>query len=162
MDEVSGIFKLLVKYVASELEELNSNNVQVHILGDWSGIPDDAQDSVRRAIETTHDNTGMVFSIAINYGGRAEIIRACNQIISEGLESVSEEEFEKRLYTASYPDPDVIIRTGGEYRLSNFLTWQSAYSELVVDDTYWPDFTPEKYERALEEYQGRSRRFGGL
>ena len=161
-DEVSGIFKLLVKYVASELDELNKNNVQVHIIGDWSKIPDDAQEAIKKALVTTKDNTGLVFNIAINYGGRAEIVRACKELIAEGIENITEEDFAKKLYTADCPDPDLIIRTGGEYRLSNFLTWQSAYSELVVVDTFWPDFTPEEYERALEIFQTRDRRFGGL
>lgn len=161
-DEVSGIFKLLVKYVASELDELNKNNVQVHIIGDWSKVPSDAQESITKAINTTQNNTGLVFNIAINYGGRAEIVKACNELIAKGDRGITEEDFAKMLYTANCPDPDVIIRTGGEYRLSNFLTWQSAYSELVVVDTYWPDFTPEEYERALEIFQTRDRRFGGL
>ncbi len=161
-DEVSGIFKLLVKYVASELDELNKNNVQVHIIGDWAKVPEDAQSSIKKAIETTKDNTGLVFNIAINYGGRAEIVKACNELIEEGARNITEEDFAKKLYTANYPNPDVIIRTGGENRLSNFLTWQSAYSELVVIDTYWPDFTPEEYEKALEIFQARNRRFGGL
>ena len=162
VEEVTGIFKLLVKYVASELDELNKNNVQVHIIGDWSKVPEDAQESIKKAINTTANNTGLVFNIAINYGGRAEIIRACNNLIAEGIENITEEKFAEALYTANCPDPDLIIRTGGEYRLSNFLTWQSAYSELVVVDTYWPDFTPAEYEKAIEIFQGRNRRFGGL
>ena len=161
-DEVSGIFKLLVKYVASELDELHKNNVQVNIIGDWSKVPDDAKKAITKAINTTKDNTGLVFNIAINYGGRAEIVMACKELIAEGIENITEEEFAKKLYTENCPDPDVIIRTGGEFRLSNFLTWQSAYSELVVVDTYWPDFTPDEYERALEIFQTRDRRFGGL
>ena len=161
-DEVSGIFKLLVKYVASELDELHNNNVQVNIIGDWSKVPDDAKKAIAKAIDTTKNNTGLVFNIAINYGGRAEIVKACKELIAEGIENVTEEEFAKKLYTANCPDPDVIIRTGGEFRLSNFLTWQSAYSELVVVDTFWPDFTPDEYERALEIFQTRDRRFGGL
>ncbi len=162
VDEVSGIFKLLVKYVASELDELNRNNVQVNIIGDWSKVPNDAQEAIKKALETTKLNTGLVFNIAINYGGRAEILNACNKLIAEGIENITEELFTEKLYTANCPDPDLIIRTGGEYRLSNFLTWQSAYSELVVVDTYWPDFTPEEYEKALEIFQKRERRFGGL
>ncbi len=162
IEEVSGIFKLLVKYVASELDELNRNNVMVNIIGDWSIIPEDAKKSVLKALETTKNNTGLVFNIAINYGGRAEIIRACNELIKEGKDSISEADFESKLYTNGCPDPDVIIRTGGEYRLSNFLTWQSAYSELVIVDCYWPEFNPSQYEAALEIYQSRNRRFGGL
>ena len=160
-DEVSGIFKLVVKYVNSELKELNENNVRVSILGDWSAIPKDSADSVRLAIKTTENNTGLKFNIALNYGGRAEITRAVNKLISEGKTSVTEDDISGALYTAGMPDPDVIIRTSGENRLSNFLIWQAAYSEIVLTDVYWPDFTPEEYERCIIEYQSRDRRFGG-
>ena len=160
-DEVSGIFKLVVKYVNSELKELNENNVRVGILGDWSAIPRDSADSVRLALKTTEKNDGLKFNIALNYGGRAEITRAVNKLISEGKTSVTEDDISGALYTAGMPDPDVIIRTSGENRLSNFLIWQAAYSEIVLTDVYWPDFTPEEYERCIAEYQGRDRRFGG-
>ncbi|MBR5756821.1 MAG: isoprenyl transferase, partial [Firmicutes bacterium] len=147
-DEVSGIFKLLVKYVAKELDELNKNNVIVNMLGDWSVLPSDARKSIEKAMKTTESNTGLTFNIAVNYGGRAEIVRAARLAIEQGIkpEELTEDKFSTLMYTAGMPDPDLIIRTGGEVRLSNFLTWQSAYSELVVTDTYWPDFTPEKYE----------------
>ncbi len=161
-DEVSGIFKLLVKYVASELDELNGNNVRVHVIGDASALPAEARRSIQEAVDATADNGGMVFNIAINYGGRAEILKACSELAADGKRNISEEDFAKKLYTSHCPDPDVIIRTGGESRLSNFLIWQAAYSELVVVDTYWPDFTPDEYEKALEIFQGRNRRFGGL
>ena len=160
-DEVSGIFKLVVKYVNSELKELNENNVRVSILGDWSAIPKDSADSIRLALKTTENNDGLKFNIALNYGGRAEITRAVNKIMSEGRTSVTEDDISGALYTAGMPDPDVIIRTSGENRLSNFLIWQAAYSEIVLTDVYWPDFTPEEYERCIIEYQSRDRRFGG-
>ena len=160
-DEVSGIFKLVVKYVNSELKELNENNVRVSILGDWSAIPKDSADSIRLALKTTENNDGLKFNIALNYGGRAEITRAVNKLISEGRTSVTEDDISGALYTAGMPDPDVIIRTSGENRLSNFLIWQAAYSEIVLTDVYWPDFTPEEYERCIIEYQSRDRRFGG-
>ena len=168
VDEVSGIFKLLVLYVASELDELNRNNVRVNIIGDWSAVPDDAQSSIKKALKTTESNTGLVFNIALNYGGRAEIVRGAKALAERvrdgGLDpsDITEDMFSETLYTGGMPDPDLIIRTGGEYRLSNFLTWQSAYSELVVTKLYWPDFTPEEYEKAIEEFQGRDRRFGGV
>lgn len=163
-DEVSGIFKLLIKYVESELKELYKNNVIVNLIGDWSVIPSDSKKAAERAIETTKNNTGLVFNIAINYGGRAEIVNAVKSAIEKGMapDEITEESFSELLYTKGMPDPDLIIRTGGEMRLSNFLTWQSAYSELVVVPTYWPDFTPEEYEKALEIYQQRDRRFGGV
>lgn len=167
-DEVSGIFKLLVRYVQQELRELNANNVRVQILGDWSAIPADAAESVKKALAETEKNTGLVFSIAINYGGRAEIARAA-RLIAEKVKAgeldpddIDENMISVNLYTSGMPDPDLIIRTGGEMRISNFLIWQGAYSELVVTPEYWPDFTPEKYEEAIAEFQRRDRRFGGI
>ncbi len=167
-DEVSGIFRLLVLYVAQELKELHQNNVKVQILGDWSALPEDAVKAVRKALDTTKDNTGLVFSIAINYGGRAEIARAARLIAEKAAageldpDAVDEKLFSDYLYTSDMPDPDMIIRTGGELRVSNFLIWQGAYSELVVTPVYWPDFTPEIYEEAIAEFQSRDRRFGGI
>ncbi|MBQ1908301.1 MAG: isoprenyl transferase [Firmicutes bacterium] len=161
-DEVSGIFKLLVLYVAQELKELDDNNVKVNILGDVSPLPEDAKNSIEKALRTTGNNTGLVFNIAINYGARAEIASAVNALIAEGRRDIVPDDISSRLYTAGMPDPDLIIRTGGEYRLSNFLLWQAAYSELVIRPEYWPDFTPEVFEEAISEYQGRDRRFGGV
>ena len=161
-DEVSGIFKLLVLYVAQELRELDDNNVKVNILGDVSPLPEDAKNSIEKALKTTGNNTGLVFNIAINYGARAEIASAVNALIAEGRRDIVPDDISSRLYTAGMPDPDLIIRTGGEYRLSNFLLWQAAYSELVIRPEYWPDFTPEVFEEAISEYQGRDRRFGGV
>ena len=160
-DEVAGIFKLVIKYVNSELKELNENNVRVGILGDWNAIPEDSAKSIRLALKTTENNDGLKFNIALNYGGRAEITRAVNMLISEGRTCVTEDDISGALYTAGMPDPDVIIRTSGENRLSNFLIWQAAYSEIVLTDVYWPDFTPEEYEKCIIEYQGRDRRYGG-
>ncbi len=160
-EEVSGIFKLLVLYVRSELADLNKNNVKIQLLGDISKLPEDARKAASMAVETTKNNTGLVFNIAINYGGRAEIIQAVNKAVKEGKEQ-SEESFSKLLYTSDMPDPDVIIRTGNEFRISNFLIWQCAYSEIVISPVYWPDFTPEEYEKCLLEYEKRDRRFGGV
>ena len=167
-EEVGGIFKLLVKFVGSELQELNDNNVKVNILGDWHDkLPEDDKASVQKALDTTKDNTGLVFNIALNYGSRAEIVRAVNFLMSNydhGTE-ISEEDISGALYTGdengNIPDPDLIIRTSGEERLSNFLLWQAAYSEFAFTDTLWPDFTPEEYESIVEEYRTRERRYGG-
>ena len=162
-DEVSGIFKLVVRYVQSELKELDENNVHVQILGDWDNlkVPEDSKQSIRLALETTSENNGLVFSIALNYGGRSEIVHAVNRLIASGCKEISEADISDNLYTAGIPDPDVIIRTSGENRLSNFLIWQAAYSEIVLTPVYWPDFTPEEYEKCIAEYQKRDRRFGG-
>ena len=163
-DEVFGIFKLLIKYVNSEIKELNENNVHVNILGDYSALPKDSIEAVEFALDTTKDNDGLVFSIALNYGGRDEIIRAIKKISESDIDvnKLTEEEFSKYLFTKDIPDPELIIRTSGEMRLSNFLTWQSAYSELVVTPVYWPDFSPTVYEDCIAEYQQRDRRFGGI
>lgn len=162
-EEVSGIFNLLIKYVNSELKELNDNNVKVNVLGDVTPIPQKALESLNTALEETKNNNGLQFNIALNYGSRAEIIRAVNKIVETGAGKVTEELMDKYLYTGEYsiPDPEVIIRTSGELRLSNFLMWQAAYSEFVFTDVLWPDFTPEEYEKCIEEYQSRDRRFGG-
>ena len=168
IEEVSGIFSLLVRYVAKELKELNANNVQIRMLGDIDPLPADAKKAAQKAVDSTKDNTGLIFCIAINYGGRAEIVRAARLLAKQAAEgqldpaSIDEALFASQLYTADLPDPDLIIRTGGEMRLSNFLTWQSAYSELYVTDTYWPDFTPERLNEAIEAFNGRERRYGGI
>ncbi|MCI9597777.1 MAG: isoprenyl transferase [Firmicutes bacterium] len=169
--EVTGIFKLLVTYVNSELQELIDNNVKVKVLGDYSSIPGDAKKSLEKTLEQTKDNTGLQFNIALNYGGRDEIRRAMRTIgeeIAQGKrrpEEITEELIGAYLFTgnqqANSPDPELVIRTSGEIRLSNFLLWQSAYSELVFTDVLWPDFTPEEYEKAICQYQSRQRRFGG-
>ncbi len=172
-EEVSGIFRLLIKYVESELRELMENNVRIRILGDYSPLPKDARKAVDRAIEETAGNTGLQFNIALNYGGRDEITRAVRKLAKEAAEGrinpeeITEEDISAGLYTGSGEggtgcgDPELIIRTSGEERLSNFLLWQCAYSEFVFTDVLWPDFTPEEFEKCIEEYQGRDRRFGG-
>ena len=163
-DEVSGLFKLIIKYFNSEIDELNENNVKVRILGDYSKLPQESIDALEGSISRTKDNTGLVFSVALNYGGRDEIIRAVKSIIDDGLysEEITEEVISSRLFTKDIPDPELIIRTSGEVRLSNFLIWQSAYSEIVITPVLWPDFTPEEYEKCIIEYQSRDRRFGGI
>lgn len=171
IEEVSGIFKLLVTWVASDLKGLIDNNVKVKVLGDYRALPEDAVKSLEKTLEATKNNTGLQFNIALNYGGRDEItkaVRAIGEKVKQGLmepEDINEESIAAELFTgvlqADVPDPELIIRTSGELRLSNFLLWQSAYSELVFPEVYWPDFTPEEYEKALEDYQSRERRFGG-
>ncbi len=175
IEEVSGIFGLLVKFVARDLDELHEKSVRVRVLGDYSAIPDDARESLEKTIKTTGNNTGMQFNIALNYGSRAEILRAVNTIMNErffdavskgyDIEEITEEDISKHLYTGdengNIPDPDLIIRTSGEERLSNFLLWQSAYSEFAFTDTLWPDFTPNEFEEIIESFGNRERRFGG-
>ncbi len=170
-EEVGGILNLLVKFVGSELAELHQNNVKVHILGDYSKVPETAVKSIEKALKTTASNTGLQFHIALNYGSRAEITRGvrklCESVRSGTLapEDIDEKIISESLYTGaengSVPDPDLIIRTSGEQRLSNFLLWQAAYSELAFTDTLWPDFTPQEFETMVLEFTHRGRRFGG-
>jgi len=170
-EEVGGIFNLLVKFVGSELAELHEQNVRVRILGDWSQVPKSAANSVEKALKTTEANDGLQFNIALNYGGRQEILRAVQnlsaRVQSGELDSsaITEEMFSAALYTGTengdIPDPDLILRTSGEERLSNFLLWQCAYSELAFTDTLWPDFTPDEFEEMVTAFGSRKRRFGG-
>jgi len=165
-EEVSGIFRLIIKYVNSELQELIDNNVRVNILGEYDALPEASVKAIRELLDATKDNTGLVFNIALNYGGRAEIVRAVNELIRNGhSRPVTEDDISAHLYTGAahlnVPDPDLIIRTSGEERVSNFLVWQSAYSELMFTDTLWPDFDREEYAEILEQFTHRKRRFGG-
>ena len=170
-EEVGGIFNLLVKFVASELAELHDQNVRMRILGDYTQVPKSAVRSVEKALKMTDNNDGLQFNIALNYGGRQEIIRAVQKIAARVQEGnmdpsdITEEMISEALYTGeengSMPDPDLIIRTSGEERLSNFLLWQCAYSELAFTDTLWPDFTPDEFQEMVESFGNRNRRFGG-
>lgn len=169
IDEVGGIFKLLVYFVDNELKELHENNVKVNILGDYTALPRDAISRVEKTIETTKNNTGLTFNIALNYGSRNEIVQGVKRMVEACLagtidkDQIKEEDFSRMLNTGlnQIPDPDIIIRTSGEKRLSNFLLWESAYSEFVFSDVLWPDFTPKVYEACITEYQQRERRLGG-
>lgn len=166
-EEVGGIFQILVYYMERELKEIHKQNVKVNILGDYSAIPKKAENAVSEALELTKDNTGLKFNIALNYGGRDEICRAVKSLakeIKEGVispEDVTEEIIASKLYTGGMPDPDLIIRTSGELRLSNFLLWQSAYSEFYFTEVLWPDFDEDEYLKAIESFQHRKRNFGG-
>lgn len=166
-EEVNGIFKLLIIYIEKELRELHENNVKVRVLGDYGKLPQDAVKSLERSLETTRNNTGLQFNIALNYGGRDEILRAVRKLADDieagslRSEEITEEMITENLYTAGIPDPDMIIRTSGEMRLSNYLLWQCAYSEFVFTDVLWPDFSREEFEKTIEIFQNRKRRFGG-
>ena len=170
-EEVSGIFGLLVTFVKRDLKELIDNNVRVEVLGDWSTIPEDARKSLEKTLKDTKKNTGLQFNIALNYGARDEIRRSVADIAAKAKageldpEDVTEDLISEGLWTgknhAYSPDPELIIRTSGEERLSNFMLWQGAYSEFVFSDVLWPDFTPAEYEKCIAEYQSRDRRFGG-
>ncbi len=168
-EEVGGIFKLLVSYVASELRGLQENNVRVNVLGDWSALPGPAKKALETLLEGTKDCDGLQFNIALNYGSRDEIIMAVRSLAAKAAEgeldpeAIGPDEISAELYTGrlGIPDPDLVIRTSGEVRLSNFLLWQVAYSEMVFTPVYWPDFTPEEFEKTIAQFGARDRRFGG-
>lgn len=167
-DEISFIFGLLRRFVASDLEKLHRNNVRVKIIGSRDGLDDGLRRLIAEVESTTALNTGLKLQVAFNYGGKGEITDAVRRIaglVAAGRlkpEDITEDTIGRELYTAGLPDPDIIIRTSGEQRISNFLLWQSAYSELVFVDENWPDFDEAAFLRVLEDYSGRDRRYGGL
>ncbi len=168
MDEVSFLMNLLVEYMKKEISELHENKVKIKVLGEMEVLPEQTRTEILRALELTKDNTGLQFNIALNYGGRLEILKACKEIAQKakaGLidtDKIDETLFAAHLYTGTDLDPDLIIRTSGEKRLSNFLLWQSAYSELVFMDVPWPEFNRQSLLDAIHEYQSRDRRYGAL
>ena len=164
-DEVGTLMNLLVEYFSKEIDELFSNNVRIRIIGAYQGLPTASRIAVERAMKRTENNTGLNLNIALNYGSRAEIVRAANLAAKQaqaGGGEITEELFESFLYTNGQADVDLLIRTSGEQRLSNFLLYQLSYAEFLFPAEYWPDFSDECYLNALIEYQSRSRRFGGL
>ncbi len=163
-DEVSTLMKLLLEYLVKELAELHQKNVRIKTLGDISKLPQGVVLEIMRAVETTKNNTGLTVNMAINYGARQELVEAVKSALREGCsaEEIDENYLSARLATAGQPDPDLLIRTSGEMRISNFLLYQLAYAEFYVTDTYWPDFDEVEYAKALECFASRDRRFGGL
>ncbi len=168
VSEVNALFGLLKAYVKRDLDRLAREGVRVRILGTRKGLPDDIRELVDRAEARTKDNSKFNLCIAFNYGGREEIVRAVHNAaksLADGTinaDGLDEDTFERFLDTSEVPDPDIVIRTSGEYRLSNFLIWQAAYAELVFMDVLWPDFGKEHLVEAIETFQKRERRFGGL
>lgn len=167
--EIDTLWRLLRYYLKAELPRLLENNIRLCVLGRLESLPQGARADLQQAVEATAHCTGLRVNLAINYGGRAEIVDAVNAMIEEArlrgtLERlrIDEQSLAGHLYTAGQPDPDLLIRTSGEMRVSNFLLWQIAYAELFVTGTYWPDFTRADLLRAIVEYQKRDRRFGGL
>ena len=161
-DEVNALMGILVKYFTSEIDELHRKNVRISVLGDLSALPELQRTTVENAIGRTGGNTGLRFNIALNYGGRAELTRAARNLAALGLkpEEIDEAAFERQLYTSGMPDVDLLIRTSGEMRLSNFLPWQTAYAEIIFNPVLWPDYTREEYRKDLVRYAARNRRFG--
>lgn len=161
-EEVMGLMRILEDVIDRELNELDQQGVQLRHIGQLERLPGFLQEKVLSAIEKTQHNDRLVINIAFNYGGRDEIVHAIQQIILDGVpaDDVTPDIVSKYLYTAGAPDPDLIIRTSGELRISNFLIWQAAYSEWYVTPTYWPDFDKEEFKKALEAYANRDRRYG--
>lgn len=158
--EVAGLLKLLHHHLESEIDELNENKVRVQFIGRINKFPSSVKKRMERMLEVTAKNKGLVLSVALSYGGRAEIIDAVNKIVSSGVKKVNEKSFYKYLYDPGLPDPDLLVRTSGEQRISNFFLYQLAYSEIYITPVLWPDFrTPELLD-AIKWFQQRERRFG--
>ena len=161
--EVTTLMGLVSEFAVSELPTLMRDGVRLRTIGRTGDLPFAARTALLRTIDLTAKNDKLVLTVALSYGGRAEIVDAVNRIIAEKRTTpVTEQDFTSYLYAPDIPDPDLLIRTGGEKRLSNFLLWELSYSELYVTDTYWPDFSEETLQKALESFGGRKRRFGGL
>lgn len=167
-DEVRLLMRLFSEYLDSEIDELHKKNVQIRFIGKVDELAVELQDKVKKAQTYTARNTGLIFNLAVNYGGRAEIVRSV-QIIAEKIskgellpQDITENSVRDNLYTADLPDPDLLIRPSGDFRTSNFLLWQLAYTEYWFTDIYWPDFKPKHLMEAIADYQKRDRRFGGL
>jgi undecaprenyl diphosphate synthase len=165
-EEVEFLMTLFERVLRQELREMMSENVRIRFAGNLTALPDSLRDEIDRAVEMTSTNTGIQFTIATNYGGRQEIMHAVKSIAAQvksghlDLEDIDESVFERNLYTSGICDPDLLIRTSGEMRISNFLLWQMAYAEIYVTDTMWPDFDRTQFHTALRDYQSRERRFG--
>nr|MBO2479281.1 isoprenyl transferase [Bacillota bacterium] len=165
-EEVNFLMRLPEEFLRRELGELVKKNVRLQLLGDERDLPEHTRRAIQEGIDATRENTGLVLSFAVNYGGRAELLKAVSQMLQEvkagtlDVTEVTEEDIQKRLYTACLPDPDLLIRTSGELRISNFLLWQIAYTELYFTNVCWPDFTREDLLEAIASYQRRVRRYG--
>lgn len=165
-EEVDELMKLLLEYLRNAENELKGKNVRIRVIGDRNRLPEEIRAEIDRVEKNTLHISGLDFIIALNYGGRQEITSAVSRLIEDvkagKVTEISEEAIAERLYTSGIPDPDLLIRTSGEIRLSNFLIWQSSYSELYFCDVLWPDFTRQHLIEAIMSYQGRQRRFGGI
>ena len=167
-DEVDALMKLFRRYTKTCIRTARDNNMKVRVLGDPTALADDLQESLKKLVESSKDNTGLNFQIAINYGSRDEIVRAIRKVAADCVdgqlkpEEITEERFSGYLDTAEVPDPDLLIRTSGEQRLSNYLLWQLAYTEFYFTEVPWPAFTKEELAKAIEKYNKRDRRYGGV
>jgi undecaprenyl diphosphate synthase len=167
-EEVEALMKYLIHYLKTETPELNKNNVRLEVIGQIYRLPENVQEHLKKSIATLSKNNGLTLVMALSYGGRSEIVDAVRSLARKAKDGeldpddITEKVFSQHLYTRNVPDPDLLIRTSGEMRVSNFLLWQISYTELVVTQTLWPDFRKPQFFAALEEYNRRHRRFGGL
>jgi len=167
-DEVDALMKYLIHYLKTETPELNKNNVRLEVIGQIWRLPENVQEHLKKSIQTLSKNNGLTLIMALSYGSRIEIVDAVRRIAEEAKRGklepadITEEVISQHLWTRNFPDPDLLIRTSGEMRVSNFLLWQISYSELVITPTFWPDFRKLQFFEALEEYARRHRRFGGV
>ena len=161
-EEVDGIFKLLENFLDKSSSSFVESGYKLNIMGDISKLSPELQNKLNDLVEMSKNNSALVFNLGINYGGRAEIVNAVNKLLKENKKEVNEEEFEKHLYTASLPPLDFVIRTSGEQRLSNFMLWQVAYSELYFPKFFWPSFNEKKLIKCIKVFQKRNRRFGDV
>lgn len=160
--EIMGLMSILKAYLKRELKTFMDNNIRLVTIGDITRLPAEQQRLLEETKEVTGKNSGMILNLALNYGGRQEILNAVNSLLKSGQKRAEEKDLESRLYTAGLPDPDLLIRTSGEMRVSNFLLWQIAYTELYVTPVLWPDFKTKNLHDAIIDYQSRQRRFGGI
>lgn len=161
-EERDKLFNLIKKFADNELNKYAKRNFRTNFMGDLTDLPEDVIKSINKVKKFTINNSGMIINIALNYGSRCEIIRACNNMLKNNICNITQEEFNKYLYSYMLPDPDVIVRTSGEKRLSNFMLYQAAYSELIFVDEYWPDFDEKSLDKVIIEYNNRIRRFGNV
>lgn len=163
-DEVQGLMTILGEVIRKETPELSREGVQIRHMGHMENVPPALQEAIAYSLETTKHNSRLILSVCFNYGGRDDVVRAVRKIVAEGAtpESITEETISQHLDTCGIPDPDLIIRTAGEMRLSNFLLWQAAYAEYYSTETTWPDFDKDEFKKALDEYGRRHRKFGGI
>jgi undecaprenyl diphosphate synthase len=167
-DEVGALFKMLVHYIRQEIAEVNRQNIRFQAIGRIHGLAPEVQKELAEAMEITQNNTGTSLNVALNYGGRAEIVDACKRAVRDLLrtgktiDDLTEDDINRNLYTRGLPEVDLLIRTSGEFRISNFLLWQLAYSEIYVTPTFFPDFRREAFLEAIIDFQQRDRRFGGV
>ncbi|OVE77514.1 isoprenyl transferase [bacterium F11] len=160
--EILGLMRILKQTLRREEPNLNKNNVRLEAIGDLSRLPQDVQDQFEETSIRLAKNTGIKLVLALNYGGRQDIVHACNAVLTKGISRITEEAITNHLYTAKFPEPDLLIRTSGEQRISNFLLWQIAYSEFHVTPVLWPEFRRKYLYEAILEYQKRERRYGGI